>query len=202
MKFNNRVEALGFAATLAVAFLLIFSPIISESQAPTGMFSDGFHVRGAVKVYRDGVLVAENHNVIVVIHYDVIACKVYNSTDGCSTAGFSNNTIDRALNGIGLSTSSSTPSSGTATCPSYISGSGLDAEVATVSHSANLNTISLSASWVANASVTNIQKACLFYVTGDTVNAGASQATYASTLFTAVNIANGQSLGITWTFSY
>lgn len=202
MKLNNRVEALGFAATLAVAFLLIFSPMISESQAPTGMFSDGFHVRGDVKVYRDGVLVAENHNVIVVIHYDVIACKVYNSTTGCASAGFSNNTINRALKGIGLSTSSATPSSGTATCPSYISGSNLDAADATVTHSTNLNTIQLTASWVANASVTSIQKACLFYVTGSTVNSGASAATYASTLFTPVNINNGQSLSLTWTFSY
>lgn len=201
---TSRKEYAGLLSGLIIASVLIFYPVIEANLHPAiGSNVERMNLKGDVKVYVDGVLVAENHNTIRVQFYDVIACRVFNeTTNGCSGGGYSNGTQNRFLKVIGLSTDSATPSSSGSGCAGYISSSNLDAAIATLSHAQNTNSISLTASWVANASVTSIQKACLFYVSGSTINAGVSQSTYAQTTFTPVNINNGQSIAVTWTFTF
>lgn len=211
MKFSNRLEATGFAATLAVAFLLIISPLISVTQVANSSqpFLDGMRMRGDVTIYVDGVEVEHVHNAITYQNFAALSCRLYNDSQGCSDTSpngdpdLFNNTVNIALTGIGVSTDTTTPTQSNAGCAGLVTTNGLEATIATTSYDYPDTAIILSASWVATGAVASIDKACLFAVQGSNIYSGTSgNATYASTKFTAVSLAGGQSLGITWTINF
>jgi hypothetical protein len=216
----------GLALSLSAVLLFAFAVL------PALMMNDGFHYADTVNVYVDGKLVETVHNQIMSIAYDYMVCKAFNDTTACNVVGsylpapnycFSGPSQSASkvsvwtfcnikLGAIGLSSDSTTPQAGSSACPSLITSSGLTAAMATTSHTANTNTVVLTASWTASGSQT-VSKVCLFPVSTYepspaasgtySIITGPSNTAWAQTLLSSsVNLVSGQSLTVQWTFSF
>ena len=221
------VAVAAIALTVALAFYVAAGVM---AQAQVAKMNDKVTVTGSLSVYKDGQLVYNSPDVVAYPMYGYVACKLFNATNGCGqsstsytgssgcssltgtgtyeTTTFVGNSLC-SLTGIGVSTSSSAPTQAGTTCGTILTTGGFAPVHATVAFTENTNTVSLTATWTATAAESNLQQVYLFPYndhTGTVVYqagsfSGACVAVAADT-FTPQTAAIGQSLSVTWTFSF
>lgn len=203
MEKTNRGIMLAAPVAIAALLLGLVAPgtALLGTQATTD--SVGPHGYVTVSVIRDGseVYRHEDHNLITNAGKDFISAQI-GATSG-QTAGASF---------IGLSTNSKAAHA-TDTCISTTDGGTTSAEITTdglargtsgtYAHTAGTSTYTISKTFTATGTHTNVQRAGLFTATanGDTC-AGSNDGTMmAANSFTAVTLQNNDQLTITWTIT-
>lgn len=191
-----------FLISLSAFIILCFGMVYAYYNGVYDMASpaDKMALKGEIEVKIDGKTIFRNHNVIFLAHYDYISCKLYNQS--CTVAGLTPgyNVATNLMDSAGLSTDSTTPVAGSASCSGLITTSGLERKKAdSISHSANSISNVLTWTWTATATVNNVQKVCLYdrWTNNDTY-----VGPFAASLFTAANVQLGQSISVQWTFTY
>ena len=224
------IKVASLALVAALGFWLVSGALF---QPQTGGFHEGVPIRGTLTVYKDGQVVYHAPDVVTYIMYGYVVCKLFNDSNACAQmvtdftatgsngcltvysprGGTTTNNIFQSRSGcsavgVGVSTSSSAPSAGGTTCSTFQSTNGFSPVKATTSFSTNTNTITLTASWTASGSVSNLQQVYLFpyddYRSSVVDNSGTLTTCFAlaADTFTAQSVSSGQSLSVQWTFTF
>lgn len=195
MEKTNRSIMLAAPAAV-VAFMLAFAvpgTALLGTQSTTD--SVGPHGYVTVSVIRDGqeVYHHEDHNLITNAGKDFISAQIGSTSPGGNGANF-----------IALSTTAVTPAAGDTALAGEITTGGLSRGTAgTYAHTNGQSTFTVSKTFTASATHTNVQSAGLFTaaVTG-TPGAGGDDGTMmAENTFTSVTLQNNDQLTITWTIT-
>ena len=155
-------------------------------------------IKGSIVITIDGITVYQNNNLINRNAYFMIRCKVFNQSDSCTNLAMSfsssQNSFARTL-ALGNSNLAPTSTQDTG-CPGDLNPI-IPRQNATVSIPST-NTIVLSTSWTSPSSLT-IQNACVLQR-----NAGKVQKwnTFSWVQFNAIQITAGQTIGLSWTFTF
>lgn len=165
-------------------------------------------LKGYVRVFIDGQLVEESHNVINGHFYNFLACKIFNITGSCfSIDPFGAFTIKStsdnvSLTGMTLSTDAAPLAPSDVACTNPVVATGLTTKVAdSKTQTFNSNSMQLTTTWVntSGGTVNGIQKVCLRF---NKPSVGFNSVIGAEHGFTAINLNNGQSITIQWTFTF
>jgi hypothetical protein len=188
----------GILPVIAVAAGIIGSAILllylSPNKAPlsgddggSGGIGETLHAKGhvAVSVVRNGseIYHYEDHNLITNAGKDFITAQIG------STSADSN-----GANYVALSSDSTAPEATDTTLTGEVSGSGLEREQGTYSHTGGTNTFTIQKTFTASGIVDSVQKTGLF-------TASSSGTMMAENTFTSVNILSGDQLTVTWTIT-
>jgi hypothetical protein len=145
-----------------------------------------------VKVIRDGkVIFSEvNHNLKTTGGIDAIASQMANTSTQAASGNYIALTSDAGAPAAGDCAAGSV----TCTLTGEISTNGLSRSQATYAHTNGQATYTLTKTWTASGTVTNVQKAGVF-------NAASSGTMIFENTFTAVTLNSGDQLQITWTIT-
>ena len=197
MEKTNRGVMMAAPAAMAVLLLGVLAPgtaLFGAQKATTDSVGPHGYVVISAK-HADGTEFYhhEDHNLITTVGKDFIS-KQIGGTTGIETNG---------ANYIALTTTAVTPAAGDTALSGEITTGGLGRAQGTYAHTAGQNTFTVSKTFTATATATNVQAAGLFTaaVTG-TPGAGGDDGTMmAENQFTAVSLANNDQLTITWTIT-
>jgi hypothetical protein len=185
MEKTNRSIMLAAPAAV-VAFMLAFAvPGTALLGNLSTTDSVGPHGYVTVSVIRDGqeVYHHEDHNLITNAGKDFISAQIGSTSPGNNGANY-----------IALTTTSITPAAGDTTLAGEITGGGLQRAQGTYAHSNGQNTFTVTRTFTAGQTFTNVQGAGLF-------TASSSGTMMAENTFTAVTLQNNDQLTITWTIT-
>ncbi len=169
--------AIGVVAILVMAFVLPIGALagnkMSEQLGPHGYVTISV-VRGGAEIYH-----YEDHNLITNAGKNFIASQLGNATGASASY-------------IALSNNTASPSVTDTILAGEFTSGGLQRAQGTYSHTADTDNWTISKTFTATASATGVQKAGLF-----TASSGGTM--MAENTFSSVNLANGDTLTITWT---
>lgn len=195
MEKTNRGIMMAAPAAMAVLLLGVFAPgtaLFGAQKATTD--SVGPHGYVVVTVTRDGQEIYRNeqHNLITTVGKDFISAQLGSTSPGSNGANY-----------IALTTTAVTPAAGDTALASEITTNGLSRAQGTYAHTAGQSTFTVSKTFTATNSFTNVQAAGLFTaaVTGSPGAGGDDGTMMAENTFTAVSLANNDQLTITWTIT-
>ncbi|AIC14278.1 phage tail fiber protein [Nitrososphaera viennensis] len=184
----NKSLLMGAVPGIALAALMVFVIPSSALVGAQNVTTDGLTPHGyvVVSVTRDGqeIYHSEDHNLITNAGKDFIAQQIGAST-GLASEG---------AHYIALTTDGTAPAATDTTLASEITSGGLARASGTYAHTSGTNTFTVSNTFTASATHTNVQKAGLF-----TASSGGTM--MAENTFTAVSLASGDQLTITWTIT-
>jgi hypothetical protein len=185
-KTNRGIMFAAAPAAMAVLLLGVIAPgtaLFGAQKATTD--SVGPHGYVVVTVTRDGQEIYRNeqHNLITNVGKDFISAQIGATTPGANGANY-----------IALTTTAVTPAAGDTALSGEITTGGLGRAQGTYAHTAGQNTFTVSKTFTATASATNVQAAGLF-------TASSSGTMMAENTFTSVSLANNDQLTITWTIT-
>lgn len=177
---------MGAVPGIALAVMLVLAvPGSALVGTQTATDSVGPHGYVTVSVTRDGqeIYHHEDHNLITTAGKDFISAQIGSTSPGSNGANY-----------IALTTTSLNPTASHTTLSGEITGNGLARAQGTYAHSNGQNTFTVSHTFTASATHTNVQGAGLF-----TASSGGTM--MAENTFTAVTLANNDQLTITWTIT-
>ena len=224
-------------ASLALVAAIAFWTAATYLTTPTVGHHDNVPITGTLSIFKDGQVVYQKADVVTYDMYSYIVCKLFNDSTACAamagnyasfspgtngcmvytgdltsgsytdTAHFYSKALCSAI-GVAISFSNVTPTQG-GQCIAVITTNGGSPVKATTSFNLNTNSVTLTASWTASASLTGISSVYLFPyndksgVVVQVAGAGGSVChSLAADTFTSQSLSNGQSLSIQWTFSF
>ena len=183
----NKSLLLGAVPGIALAALMVFVIPSSALVGAQNVTTDGMTAHGyvTVSVTRDGQEIYHNeqHTLITNAGKDFISAQIGSNTTGSNGANY-----------IALTTDATAPAATDTTLTGEINSGGLSRAQGTYAHTAGTNTFTISKTFTASATQTNVQKAGLF-------TASSSGTMMAENTFTAVSLASGDQLTITWTIT-
>jgi hypothetical protein len=139
----------------------------------------------AVSIIRDGqeIYHYESHNLITNAGKDFIAAQVGSTSPGTNGANY-----------IALSSNSAAPAATDTSLTGEINTNGLNRAQGTYSHTAGTNTFTVSKTFTATGTVTDVQKTGLF-----TASSGGTMV--AENTFATADLISGDQLTVTWTIT-
>jgi hypothetical protein len=145
-----------------------------------------------VKVIRDGVVIYReiNHNLKTTGGIDAIASQMANTSTQAASGNYLALSTDAGAPAAGDCASGST----TCTLTGEVSTSGLQRAQAAYTHTNGQATYTLTKTWTASGTVSNVQKAGVF-------NAASSGTMIFENTFTPVTLNNGDQIQLTWTIT-
>lgn len=176
----------GAAPGVALALLMVLAiPSAAIAGTQTATDNIGPHGYVTVTVTRDGqeIYRHEDHNLITNAGKDFISAQIGSTSPGSNGANY-----------IALTTDSTAPAAGDTTLTGEITTGGLERAPGTYGHTNGQNTFTVTKTFTASATHTNVQKGGLF-------TAASSGTMMAESTFTAVSLASGDQLTITWTIT-
>ncbi|MEM2140874.1 MAG: hypothetical protein QXJ74_09900 [Nitrososphaera sp.] len=184
-KSNRGIMLAAAPAAMAALVLGLIAPgtALLGTQATTD--SVGPHGYVVVTVTRDGqeIYRHEDHNLITNAGKDFISAQLGSTSPGANGANY-----------IALSADTGAPAAGDTTLTGEITTGGLARTQGAYAHTNGQSTYTVSNTFTASATHNNVQKAGLF-------TAGTGGTMMAENTFTAVSLANGDQLTITWTIT-
>jgi hypothetical protein len=185
-KSNHRVIFVAALTAMAALLLVLVAPESTLPGSRVTSDSIGPHGKVTVSVLRDGqeIYYHEGHNLITNAGKDFIAQQIGGSS-GLATNG---------ANYIALSSNTDAPAAGDTTLAGEITTGGLARSQGDYAHTNGQNTFTVTETFTASATHSNIQKAGLF-----TASSGGTMV--AENTFSSVTLADGDQLTITWTIT-
>jgi hypothetical protein len=190
MEKSNRSAIMMTAIPAAMGALLlgliVSGPAVSYGTATeTTSDSVGPHGYVVVTVDREGqeIYRYENHNLITNAGKDFISAQIGSTSPGSNGANY-----------IALTTNAAAPAATDTTLTGEITTGGLQRQQGVYAHTNGQSTFTISKTFTANATQTNVQKAGLF-----TASSGGTM--MAENTFSPVSLAANDQLTITWTIT-
>ena len=187
MEKTNRGIMMAAPAAMAVLLLGVLAPgtaLFGAQKATTDSVGPHGYVVVSAK-HADGTEFYhhEDHNLITTAGKDFISAQIGSTSPGANGANY-----------IALTTTAVTPAAGDTTLSGELTTGGLGRAQGTYAHTAGQNTFTVSKTFTATATATNVQAAGLF-------TASSAGTMMAENTFTAVSLANNDQLTITWTIT-
>lgn len=188
---SNRSTIMMTAVPAAMGALLLGLIVSGSAAIPYGTATQatsdsiGPHGYVVVTVNREGqeVYRHEDHNLITNAGKDFISAQLGSTSPSSNGANY-----------IALTTNSAAPAATDTTLTGEISSGGLQRQQGTYAHTNGQNTYTISKTFTANGTHTNVQKAGLF-----TASSGGTM--MAENTFSPVSLAANDQLTITWTIT-
>jgi hypothetical protein len=178
--------ALMATTPVAIAMLVVF--VLPSFSTSNTEFSDRLEPHGyvIVSIMRGGneIYHYEDHNLITNAGKDFISAQLGSTSPGVNGANY-----------IALSSNSVAPAATDTTLTGEIASGGLSRAQGTYSHTTGAGSYTITHTFTASSSHTDVQKAGLF-----TASSGGTM--MAESTFTAATLANNDTLTITWTINY
>lgn len=184
-KSNRSIMIAAVPVAIAALALSLVAPGTALLGTQVTTDSVGPHGYVTVSVTRDGqeIYRHEDHNLITNAGKDFISAQIGSTSAGTNGANY-----------IGLSSNTVTPAAGDTSLAGEITTGGLQRSQGDYAHTNGQSTFTVTETFTASESHSNVQKAGLF-------TAATDGTMMAENTFTSVSLANGDQLTITWTIT-